>query len=121
MLYEVITPHKENRNVLGVLFMSSLFKNRAPEGGALLTIFIGGVRNDGLCDLSDDEILHLLETEITDLMKIPHYNPSLIRLKRYAHRITSYNVCYTKLLRKKRMVRLLGNPKRYSLPTSERR
>lgn len=87
-----LIPHKENRNVLGVLFMSSLFKNRAPEGGALLTIFIGGVRNDGLCDLSDDEILHLLETEITDLMKIPHYNPSLIRLKRYAHAIPQYGI-----------------------------
>jgi len=39
-----LVPYREDKNILGVLFMSSLFKNRAPEGGALFTIFSGGIR-----------------------------------------------------------------------------
>jgi oxygen-dependent protoporphyrinogen oxidase len=75
-----LIPHKENRDLLGVLFMSSLFKGRAPEGGALLTIFMGGIRNEALCDLSDEEVLKVLEKEFTDLMQVPEFNPSLIKL-----------------------------------------
>jgi oxygen-dependent protoporphyrinogen oxidase len=87
-----LIPHKENRDLLGVLFMSSLFKGRAPEGGALLTIFMGGIRNEALCDLSDEEVLKVLEKEFTDLMQVPEFNPSLIKLKRYSHAIPQYGV-----------------------------
>ncbi len=85
-----LIPHKEQRDLLGVLFMSSLFKGRAPEGGALLTIFMGGVRNEQLCDLDDEAILHVLEKEFIDLMKVPEFDPSLIKIKRYSHAIPQY-------------------------------
>ncbi|MBS2210504.1 protoporphyrinogen oxidase [Carboxylicivirga mesophila] len=87
-----LIPHKEQRNLLGVLFMSSLFKGRAPEGGALLTIFMGGVRNEGLCDLNDNELLQVLEDEFIDLMKVTTFDPSLVKIKRYAHAIPQYGI-----------------------------
>lgn len=87
-----LIPHKEQRDLLGVLFMSSLFKGRAPEGGALLTIFMGGVRNEQLCDLDDKALLQVLEKEFVDLMKVPEFNPSLIKIKRYSHAIPQYGV-----------------------------
>ncbi|MDR0532376.1 MAG: protoporphyrinogen oxidase [Verrucomicrobiales bacterium] len=40
-----LVPEKENRNLLGVLFSSSLFPGRAPEGKVLLTVMMGGARN----------------------------------------------------------------------------
>lgn len=87
-----LIPHKEQRDLLGVLFMSSLFKGRAPEGGALLTIFMGGVRNEPLCDLSDDELMQVLEREFMDLMKVPVFNPSMVKIKRYSHAIPQYGI-----------------------------
>jgi len=85
-----LIPHKEKRALLGVLFMSSLFKGRAPKGGALLTIFMGGVRNEQLCDLNDEQLLKLLEKEFMDLMKLNEFNPSMIKIKRYANAIPQY-------------------------------
>ncbi|WP_430817319.1 protoporphyrinogen oxidase [Carboxylicivirga sp. RSCT41] len=85
-----LIPHKEKRDLLGVLFMSSLFKGRAPEGGALLTIFMGGIRNEKLCDLNDEDLMQVLEKEFTDLMKVPDFNPSMVKIKRYSHAIPQY-------------------------------
>ncbi len=87
-----LIPHKEKRDLLGVLFMSSLFKGRAPKEGALLTVFMGGVRNEQLCDLDDTQLLKVLELEFKALMKIDDFNPSMIKIKRYAHAIPQYGI-----------------------------
>jgi protoporphyrinogen/coproporphyrinogen III oxidase len=49
-----LAPEVERRQVLGVVFSSSLFAGRAPDGHVLLTAFVGGVRNPDLAtgDLS---------------------------------------------------------------------
>jgi oxygen-dependent protoporphyrinogen oxidase len=85
-----LIPHREKRRILGVMFMSSLFKGRAPEGGALITIFMGGVRNDALCDCSDDEVRMILKEELTDLMQLKSFEPDLLEIKRYSHAIPQY-------------------------------
>jgi oxygen-dependent protoporphyrinogen oxidase len=56
--------------VLGTLFSSTLFPNRAPKNHSLLTSFIGGERNPELCNLSDDEIIALSISENSDLLGI---------------------------------------------------
>lgn len=43
--FGVLVPAVERRSILGVLFSSSLFPERAPRGMRLLTIFYGGRRN----------------------------------------------------------------------------
>ncbi|MDZ7631647.1 MAG: protoporphyrinogen oxidase [Gemmatimonadaceae bacterium] len=40
-----LIPSAERRDTLGVLFSSTLFDGRAPEGDVLLTCFVGGVRH----------------------------------------------------------------------------
>lgn len=40
-----LTPEVERRRVLGVIFSSSVFPDRAPEGHVLLTAFVGGTRD----------------------------------------------------------------------------
>ncbi len=82
--------HKEKRQALGVLFPSAFLQGRAPEGGALLSVFMGGVRNDSLLDKNDDEIRSLVEQEVSSLMKLKEFKPDLLRIFRYRHAIPQY-------------------------------
>ena len=45
-----LVPDVERRNVLGVIFSSTVFPGRAPEGHVLLTAFVGGVRHPDLAN-----------------------------------------------------------------------
>ncbi|MGN6391821.1 MAG: protoporphyrinogen oxidase [Gemmatimonadales bacterium] len=45
-----LVPEVERRHVLGVIFSSTLFAGRAPDGHVLLTAFVGGVRNPDLAN-----------------------------------------------------------------------
>jgi protoporphyrinogen/coproporphyrinogen III oxidase len=85
-----LIPSKEKRQILGVLFMSTLFQNRAPKEGALLTIFLGGIRNKALTELPDEKIKEIVKKEAMDLMSLPSFNPSLFKLTRYKHAIPQY-------------------------------
>jgi oxygen-dependent protoporphyrinogen oxidase len=85
-----LIPHKENRDILGVMFLSSLFANRAPKGGALITVFVGGVRKGHLVDLPESEIKALVEKEVKDLMQITNFNPSLFVVWKHERAIPQY-------------------------------
>lgn len=87
-----LIPSKENRDILGILFMSSLFKNRNPEGGALLSVFMGGVRRQDLISLSDAEIKQIVERECSDLLNIRDFNPDLFKIIRHKWAIPQYGI-----------------------------
>ena len=85
-----LIPQKENRKILGVLYMSSLFKNRAPEGGALLSVFMGGIRNLQYLDYSDTQIKSIVAEELTKLYSIPEFEPDLLKVMRHRNAIPQY-------------------------------
>ena len=84
-----LIPFKEKRNILGILFMSSLFKNRAPEGGALLTTFVGGMRRPDLALLKDDELYSLVNKELKITLKTSH-EPDLFEYTTHRQAIAQY-------------------------------
>lgn len=85
-----LIPFRENRDILGVLFPSAFLKGRSPEGGAMLSVFIGGVRKNHLFDLSDTAIQELVKKEFTELMWLKDFNPSVFHISRYHHAIPQY-------------------------------
>nr|MDA3880306.1 protoporphyrinogen oxidase [Prolixibacteraceae bacterium] len=85
-----LVPSKENRSILGVLFTSSFFKDRAPENGALLSVFMGGTRMPEQYNMSDDEIIDMLKDEIPDMMKLDGFNPDMLKIFRYHNAIAQY-------------------------------
>jgi protoporphyrinogen/coproporphyrinogen III oxidase len=59
-----LVPEVERRHVLGVIFSSTLFAGRAPEGHVTLTAFVGGVRNP---DLANADLPTLTARVLDDL------------------------------------------------------
>jgi protoporphyrinogen/coproporphyrinogen III oxidase len=65
-----LIPTNQKRRVLGALFSSSLFKNRAPADEKLLKVYYGGVHNPDLLELDDSKILKLALEELTPALGI---------------------------------------------------
>lgn len=84
-----LVPTREERDILGILFPSAIFKGRAPEGGALMSVFMGGTKKRYLMDRSDDEIASIATGEIEKTLGA-RGEPDLIRVKRYSHAIPQY-------------------------------
>ncbi|MDD4224930.1 MAG: protoporphyrinogen oxidase [Mariniphaga sp.] len=85
-----LVPSVEQRQILGVLFLSSFLENRAPQGGALLSVFLGGVRKPEIAELPDDEIIRITGKELKEMMQLQEFNPDLIKVFRYRHAIPQY-------------------------------
>jgi len=87
-----LIPSKENHDILGILFLSSFLTNRAPESGALLSVFLGGVRRPEIIEKDDNEILQIVKSEVSQLLQIPVFNPDLLKINRYTHAIPQYGI-----------------------------
>ena len=84
-----LIPSVEKREMLGVLFLSSLFQSRAPDNGALLSVFLGGIKRPDIFDKPDDEIERLVRIEIEETLG-SRKNPDLFKIFRYEHAIPQY-------------------------------
>lgn len=85
-----LIPFRENRNLLGALFMSTLFERRAPEGGALITTFVGGMRKPELADLRGDELENLIAKEMKIILGLKDFKPDLLKTKSHSRAIAQY-------------------------------
>jgi oxygen-dependent protoporphyrinogen oxidase len=86
-----LIPARENRRILGVLYPSAIFSGRAPEGGAMLSVFMGGIKNREMINLPDEEIIAILKEEIRLTMKTTN-EPDLIRIHKHKHAIAQYDI-----------------------------
>ena len=85
-----LIPFRENRDLLGILFPSAFLEGRAPEKGALFTIFMGGVRRPEIFELNDRQIFETVQREFIALMGTEVFDPDLFRIFRYSHAIPQY-------------------------------
>lgn len=72
--------------------MSSLFKNRAPSGGAMLSVFVGGERHPEYVSLSDKELKALVQEELMTILSIPNFNPTVFEISRHLEAIPQYDL-----------------------------
>jgi oxygen-dependent protoporphyrinogen oxidase len=87
-----LVPSVEKKNILGVLFISSFLTNRAPEEGALLSVFVGGYRNPKIVDLSDEKLIELIEPDLKQMLGLKVFNPDLLKIFRYEYAIPQYGI-----------------------------
>ncbi|MEO2067885.1 MAG: protoporphyrinogen oxidase [Desulfurobacteriaceae bacterium] len=104
-----LIPRNEKRKILGCLWDSSVFPNRAPEGKALLRVMIGGARQPELALLSKDELVKIALKELRRIMKIRHY-PEKIKVFKHEKGIPHYTVGHAeKVERIFKLAKSVGN------------
>jgi oxygen-dependent protoporphyrinogen oxidase len=86
-----LVPSKEKRDILGVLFPSAIFEGRSPKEGALLSVFLGGVKKPEMIQKSDEEIESVVMSEISSTTTNLNY-PDLFRIFRYHNAIPQYEI-----------------------------
>jgi oxygen-dependent protoporphyrinogen oxidase len=84
-----LVPEKERRRILGTIFSSTLFENRAPAGTALLTTFVGGMRQPELARLDDEAIARTVHDELANLVGV-RAAPRWTRVSRWERAIPQY-------------------------------
>lgn len=94
-----LVPPSERMSILGCVWNSSLFKGRAPEGKALLTVFIGGARNPAGARLPDAEMVSLAHSELQKILGISS-EPHLVAITRWERAIPQYNVGHAARVRR---------------------
>ncbi|SMO46424.1 protoporphyrinogen oxidase [Balnearium lithotrophicum] len=86
-----LIPKSEGRKILGALWDSSVFPNRAPEGKVLIRVMVGGARQPELAGLSEEELVEISLKELRRIMKIRHY-PEFIKVFKHEKGIPHYSL-----------------------------
>jgi oxygen-dependent protoporphyrinogen oxidase len=86
-----LVPPVEKMNILGCVWNSSLFEDRAPAGKALVTVFIGGARNPESANIAADDLVSIAHRELQQVLGISG-NPQVVALTRYERSIPQYNL-----------------------------
>lgn len=68
--FGVLVPAVERRQVLGILFSSTLFPGRAPADHVALTVFAGGMRQPETARLSRDALLSRVTPDLRELLGV---------------------------------------------------
>lgn len=92
-----LVPAKEKRKILGTIWSSSMFPNRAPQGYAALTTFVGGARQAELCSAGDEELTMIVLSELQSIMAIEG-DPAFTKITRWTQAIPQYSLGYYKIV-----------------------
>jgi protoporphyrinogen/coproporphyrinogen III oxidase len=92
-----LIPKLEQRKILGSLWNSVIFQNRAPENFHLLTTFIGGARNAELVKQSEDDLVKIALEELNSILGLSGA-PVFARVKKWEKAIPQYNIGYEKII-----------------------
>lgn len=86
-----LIPSAEKRSILGILFTSTLFPGRAPEGCVLLTCFLGGARHPTLGMASTATLLETVLPELAALLGVSG-PPTFVEHTSWPHAIPQYGL-----------------------------
>jgi protoporphyrinogen/coproporphyrinogen III oxidase len=93
--FGMLIPKVEGFKILGTIFSSSLFPNRAPAGHLTLTSYIGGERYPELASLPHDKLVALACEDLRVLLGVKG-KPTFEHSTFYPRAIPQYNVGYGK-------------------------
>jgi oxygen-dependent protoporphyrinogen oxidase len=91
--FGMLIPKIEGFKILGTIFSSSLFPNRAPAGHLTLSSYVGGERYPELASLPADKLVAITCEDLKVLLGVKD-KPTFQHTMRYPRAIPQYNVGY---------------------------
>lgn len=86
-----LIPSVEKEKLLGILFNSSCYNDRAPRGAASLSFFLGGVQHADLLNYSDNELYEVVKEAMHTMLKYPKdTEPYKFHIFRHSKAIPQY-------------------------------
>ncbi len=95
--FGMLAPSREKREVLGILFDSSLFAGRAPEDEVLLSAFLGGARFPEKARLDTETALRIVCKECRELLGVKG-DPTFWKSTFWPRAIPQYNRGYPQIV-----------------------
>jgi oxygen-dependent protoporphyrinogen oxidase len=93
--FGMLIPKIEGFKILGTIFSSALFPNRAPAGHVLLSSYVGGERYPELAGLSPEELVTVTCADLAVLLGVKG-KPVFRHTALYPRAIPQYNLGYGK-------------------------
>lgn len=86
-----LAPRREGLRMLGSIWNSSLFADRAPQGWVITTNFIGGATDPEAASLSDDELIGIVRNDLAKVLGVTG-DARRLPIKRWQRAIPQYNL-----------------------------
>ena len=93
-----LIPSKEGRKILGSLWDSSIFPDRAPKDFILIRTMIGGAKaSDSVSEMDDKQVKELVLNELSDIIGLKG-EPDFTKIYRHDKAMPQYNVGHIGIL-----------------------
>jgi oxygen-dependent protoporphyrinogen oxidase len=86
-----VVPEAEGRPIIACTFSSVKYPGRAPDGHALLRVFLGGALHEAVVEQDDERLTEIAREQIRDLLRIDEA-PLWSRTARYPKAMPQYHV-----------------------------
>jgi oxygen-dependent protoporphyrinogen oxidase len=92
-----LVPRGEGLHLLGNVWNSSLFPDRAPVGHVSVASFAGGTTDPEFCSLPESEIAAQITKELAQILRISA-PPAALRVQKYARALPQYNLGHSRIV-----------------------
>jgi protoporphyrinogen/coproporphyrinogen III oxidase len=92
-----LVPRGEGLHLLGNVWNSSLFPDRAPVGHVNVAGFAGGTTDPEFCSLPESEIAAQISKELAQILRISA-PPAALRVQKYARALPQYNLGHSRVV-----------------------
>ena len=96
--FGVLIPRSEKHRTLGIVWNSSLFPNRAPQGQFVITSILGGATDSAIIEKSDQEIAAIATHEHAKILKIEG-SPVISAIWKHPRALPQYNLGHAHAVR----------------------
>ncbi|MGD1210756.1 MAG: protoporphyrinogen oxidase [Candidatus Acidiferrales bacterium] len=96
--FGVLIPRSEEHRTLGIVWNSSLFQGRAPDGQMVITSFVGGATDPEMVERTDKEITAIVEEDHSQILDITG-SPITTVVWKHAKALPQYNLGHGHVVR----------------------